>query len=51
MNFSLNNELDENIDMDAEYNFDEVNNIDQDQNEIIGTNLKELIETEINAEH
>ena len=51
MNFSLNNELDENIDLSAEYNFDEENNVDQDQNEIIGTNLKELIETEINAEH
>jgi len=50
INFSLNNELDENIDMNAEYNFDEEDNVDQDQNEIIGTNLKQLIETEINAE-
>ena len=51
MNFSLNNELDENVDLEAEYNFDEEINVDPDQNEIIGTNLKELIETEINSEH
>jgi hypothetical protein len=47
MNYSLEEMQDiENNDLENDYN-DEINDIDQ--NEIVGTNLKELIESEINA--